>query len=158
MIPHETTLAGSFYGKFFARNLNLHLLKKNTEEWKNIQANNKLASQPKKPAEPSSKPSITEPTKVEVKETEQTSSKSEKRKRKHRPEDEIDELFDNTLGKKIKRAGLADEEQAKTKSTEKNKTKAEGVQDKGLKDVLGAIQSAPKGDDRGHGKKKKRAR
>ena len=158
MIPHETTLAGSFYGKFFARNLNLHLLKKNTEEWKNVQANNKLASQPKKPTEPSSKPSTTPSVKVEAKETEQASSKTEKRKRKHRPEDEIDELFDNTLGKKIKRAGLADEEPVKAKSTEKKKTKAEDIQDKGLKDVLGAIQSAPKGDDRGHSKKKKRAR
>ncbi|KAK7696593.1 hypothetical protein QCA50_001251 [Cerrena zonata] len=154
LIPHETTLAGSFYGKFFARSLNLHLFKKNADEWKNVQAHNKLAAQPKIPPAPVPTSSV----KDEAKDTDVPTSKSEKRKRKHRPEDEIDELFDNTLGKKIKRAGLSGEVVTKTKSTSSDKMKVEDVKDKSLKDILGAIQAAPKNDEKGHGKKKKRAR
>lgn len=142
------------------------MLKKNTEEWKTIQAQNKLTSQPKKSSESTShsKPApasaATSSVKAEAKDPDTSASKSEKRKRKHRPEDEIDELFDNTLGKKIKRAGLSGEDVIKSKSTpsDKKKSKMEDVQDKGLKDVLGAIQAAPKNDERSHGKKKKRAR
>ncbi|KAF8314735.1 ARM repeat-containing protein, partial [Clavulina sp. PMI_390] len=37
LIPHENSLAGSFYGKFFARNLHLTLLRRKPEEWRKMQ-------------------------------------------------------------------------------------------------------------------------
>ena len=44
MIPHERDLIGSYYGKFFARNLNLYLLQRNSEQWKNMQASQKAVN------------------------------------------------------------------------------------------------------------------
>lgn len=108
--------------------------------------------------------------------------KGKEEKHKAGPQNEIDALFDATLGKKVKRAGLAREgneadagngllekgakEKHKSKSkgqdgdlskkkSKKRKDREEGATDKELDDVLGAIRSAPK-EDKGH-KKRKRA-
>ncbi|CAL1702092.1 unnamed protein product [Somion occarium] len=153
LIPHEHTLAGSFCSRFFARKLNLHLLQRNVDEWKDMQTNSKSTEQ-SKPQAPASRVASAPVPPTNVAE-EPSTHKSQKRRRKDRTEDEIDELFDTTLGKKIKRAGLTDVEpaQVKTKSSEKKKI-VEEVRDKGLKDILGAIRAAPK-DDRIHSKKKR---
>lgn len=90
------------------------------------------------------------------------------RKRKSRPEDEIDQLFEQKLGKKIKKAGLApetppptvaleQETQAKDPKERKRKKGDDDGRDKDLKDILGAIKAAPKGEDKGRKHKKKKA-
>ena len=88
-------------------------------------------------------------------------AKADKRKRKAQPQDEIDAVFDATLGKKVKKAELAtgvDTANAHSKPKEKQRGEKEkkskrkrhqedeGAYD-GLADVLGAIRSAPKEDN-----------
>lgn len=101
-----------------------------------------------------------------------TSPRIEKGKRKARPQDEIDALFDATLGKKVKKAELAGAEDGKEETnathskecgddvkskgdrkSRKRKDREEGGASKDLEDVLGAIRSAPK--DKGAKKKKR---
>lgn len=80
---------------------------------------------------------------------------TKKRKREGRPDNEIDALFDATLGKKNKKGALpsavaiADVISATT-------TPAERTTEAGLDEVLGAIRLAPK--DEKERKKKKKAR
>ncbi|KAF7313483.1 hypothetical protein HMN09_00504200 [Mycena chlorophos] len=136
LIPQESFLAGSFYGKFFARNLNLYLLQRRPDEWRTMQANK---SKPAALAPPPTTPTLPE------KPADATPLPTKKRKRdreKEGPKDEIDELFAGTLGKKVKRAALASEATPET---------AKG--DFELAGVLGAIKAAP-----GEGKGKRRAR
>nr|GAT46208.1 predicted protein [Mycena chlorophos] len=138
LIPQESFLAGSFYGKFFARNLNLYLLQRRPDEWRTMQAN-KSKPAALAPALPPTTPTLPE------KDTDATPSPTKKRKRdreKEGPKDEIDELFAGTLGKKVKRAALAYEAAPET---------VKG--DFELDGVLGAIKAAP-----GEGKGKRRAR
>ena len=92
-----------------------------------------------------------------------------------RPQDEIDALFDATLGKKVKKAELASNDKTGTgdkaespskskakekekdgdkKSRKRKKGEEDAVEDRDLSDVLGAIRSAPKEDK---GPKRKRA-
>jgi len=71
----------------------------------------------------------------------------EPKKRKRKPENEIDELFDAALGRKIKKAALA-------VSEEKGEKEVKREEDKSLKAVLGAIRSAPKGEEKLRKKKK----
>ncbi|KAA1466051.1 ARM repeat-containing protein [Dentipellis sp. KUC8613] len=157
LIPHETRLAGSFYGKFFARNLNLYLLQRRPEEWRSLHAKAPAPAPAPKSAAPKAQ-AQTKPAE-EVVPTEKEKEKKEKAKRKRG--DEIDDLFDQTLGKKVKRAALAstaaasepapadEEEVAKPSKEEKKKRKGEKgkVRDDGLGDVLGAIKAAPKGEE-----------
>ncbi|KAF9468782.1 armadillo-type protein [Collybia nuda] len=148
LISHEQFLAGSFYGKFFARNLNLYLLQRKPEDWRNMQAGRKraqdqanaVASEPLPP-----KPMTVPP------------SQPSKRKRKVQPEDEIDAVFNATLGKRIKKAALdsteaiiLEERLPEAKRDIKSNKKDESG---GLQDVLGAIRAAPKGEEAG-GKKR----
>ncbi|KAF7792114.1 hypothetical protein EIP86_003144 [Pleurotus ostreatoroseus] len=162
VIPHERVLVGSFYGKFFARNLNLHLLQRNSEQWKTLQAGKK--------------PNLTSAVST-VKLDEKTSQLKEssppvehpdaqtenKRKRKVRPADEIDQLFEEKLGKKVKKAELKSDAPVKTdkgserdlKKKKKKRRKDEGKEaDKGLDVVLGAIKAAPKTEEKRRHKKK----
>jgi len=71
------------------------------------------------------------------------------RKRKSRPEDEIDALFSEKLGKRIKKAALVDDIQ-----TEPPSVKSTKVKDQGLEQILGAIRLAPA--NTGHVKKKRK--
>ena len=91
----------------------------------------------------------------EIKIKEET-RKDEAKKRKRKPENEIDELFDAALGKKIRKAALAtipvSEEKEGVVVKEKEVNEEE---DKSLKAVLGAIRSAPKGEEK-HKKKRKK--
>lgn len=149
-------------------------MKKNPEEWKTAQANSKFAStQVQRDVESKSAPSaattatITSPhggQSLEHRERSSTVQVQEtQRKRKARPEDEIDELFDKTIGKKIKRAGLRGDEKitgqplktTEMVSTKKRRKDREGqMKDKALEDVIDAIKSAPK-DSSDHKKKKR---
>ncbi|KAF8875333.1 armadillo-type protein [Gymnopilus junonius] len=136
LIQQEHALAASFYGKFFARNLNLYLLQRRPEEWRSMQSNRKRAqeSQPTH-IDPSSKPQVaaTEHPGVAV-----------NRKRKSRPDNEIDALFDEKLGKRVKKATLADIQSTHTDIATNLKDSKTG--DKELDQVLGAIRLAPAND------------
>ncbi|KAI0829359.1 ARM repeat-containing protein [Trametes gibbosa] len=178
VIPYEHALAGSAFGKFFMRPLALHILQRDPEQWKSMQSNVRPPAPHTRPGaqtpSAASKPAIGDAPEPKL-------DKSQQRRGKGQPQDEIDALFDATLGKKIKKAELASaaqvpervstEEKAKRHSGEgreksekgkgkskKRKERDEGegtVEDRDLKDVLGAIRAAPK-EDKGP-KKKRRA-
>lgn len=171
LVRHESDLAASFYGKFFARRLNIYLLQRDPEQWKNLQVNNRSTSNAPTPAmTPARVASPMPPTKSAAQSAKATpelsrSQEAEKqsKKRKSRTEDEIDQLFEEKLGKKVKKAGLAPEvapaPQAvagrKEGKDKKRKKGEDDVKDKDLKDILGAIKAASKGDDKSHQRKKK---
>jgi nucleolar protein 9 len=151
-------MAASFYGKFFARRLNIYLLQRDPEQWKNLQINNKSTSQAPTPMRVQSPPA-TQPPKLALTEP---PAKTKKRKG-----DEIDQLFEEKLGKKVKKAVLGSEvptsqaavspEEPKERKKDRKRRKDEdedGGKDKNLRDILGAIKAAPK-DDKSHKRKKK---
>jgi nucleolar protein 9 len=139
LIPQEQFLASSFYGKFFARNLNLYLLQRRPEEWRNLQSQLKRTQEQQKKQQIHILPESKSP------ETHLTDTQ----KRKYYPENEIDALFNEKLGKRIKKAALVDDVQAELPSV-----KSAEVEDKDLKQILGAIRVAPA--NAGHVKKKRR--
>ncbi|OCH95874.1 ARM repeat-containing protein [Obba rivulosa] len=153
LIPHERFLAGSFYGKFFARNLHLHLLQRNVEEWKNLQVTKSTPETSK--AQPAPTKAAPDATSDAAKSS--NADEQRKKKRKAHPTGEIDELFESTLGKRVKKGALGIEDQSGV--AEKAKVQNPAVEkfaaDKSLKDVMGAIRSAPK-EDKGHQKKRKK--
>jgi len=129
LIPHEHFLAGSFYGKFFARNLNLHLLQRRPEEWKTIQAERKRVAQGHSPRQL---------TAIEANAEDPAPGRGRKRRRSARPGDEIDALFDAALGKKTKKGTFGADDISVGRSYR------EVPSDESLQDVLGAIRAAPK--------------
>lgn len=172
-MPHEHYLAGSFFGKYFARALNLQLLKRDPDRWRDVQSG-AGASAGTKDVTANSKPSVQatgkSPHAGEVTNSAQEGSK--KRKRTSHKDDEIEELFEATLGWKVKKAelkpaptegadqksrGLEDVQQKEDKTVKAGKKSKKGVKDgdKDLQDVLGAIKAAPK-DDKVKGKKGKK--
>ncbi|KAJ7873385.1 hypothetical protein B0H14DRAFT_2720506 [Mycena olivaceomarginata] len=137
LIPQEQFLAGSYYGKFFARNLNLYLLQRRPDEWRTMQSDRKRAAGP---------PAVAAPSPVQSAEE----TKKERKKRNvMRPGDEIDDLFGAALGKKVKKAALVDAVQPESKVLPSGK---ETALDRGLSDVMGAIRAAP---GEGKGKRKR---
>ncbi|KAH8105489.1 ARM repeat-containing protein [Cristinia sonorae] len=157
LIYHEQTLAASFYGKFFARRLNLNLLRRDTEKWKNLQITSKPNPPPPPPAAPAPAP-VPEPSSTVDPPADVSPRKSGKRKRREQPEDEIDQLFSTALGKKTKKAELSSEHAAEKPAPEKESksTKAEkgAGRDRVMEDVLGAIKTAPKSEVRSSKKKR----
>ena len=145
LITKEQVLAASFFGKFFARSLNLYLLQRRPEEWRNLQ------SERKRSKEQHAAPTESAPM-IEMSTDPVPSDK--KRKRKARPEDEIDALFNAKLGKKTKKAALSETTLTLDSPSEVVVVKdiASRKEDKGLEQVLGAIRLAPK--DHGYSKKK----
>ncbi|KAF9448476.1 hypothetical protein P691DRAFT_800795 [Macrolepiota fuliginosa MF-IS2] len=147
LVPHQQILAGSFYGKFFSRSLNLYLLQRNPEQWRNLQAEKKQTDS-QNTTSLSTQPQVKAPLhQSDATVATETAPPPPKKKRK-RQEDEIDVLFDAKLGKKVKKGTLVIEP-GPVSSPEKNKEekKADGITvDKDLRGVLGAIKSAPKGD------------
>ncbi|KAF9224354.1 ARM repeat-containing protein [Gyrodon lividus] len=139
LIPYEQFLAASFYGKFFARNLNLYLLQRRPDEWKTLQSNNK-ANAPKTD-QPSSQapPSRPEPSTPAAPVTPEIRSS----KKRSVPEDEIDAVFGAALGNKTKKAAVNHVSAQETK----------GTADQQMSEVLGAIRVAPGGES---GQTKKR--
>jgi nucleolar protein 9 len=137
LIPQEQFLAGSYYGKFFARNLNLYLLQRRPDEWRTMQSDRKRAAVP---------PAVAAPSPVQS--AEETKKERKKRKR-DAAGDEIDDLFGAALGKKVKKAALVDAVQPESKVLPSGK---ETALDRGLSDVMGAIRAAP---GEGKGKRKR---
>ncbi|THH33801.1 hypothetical protein EUX98_g467 [Antrodiella citrinella] len=152
LIVHEQDLAASFYGKFFARRLNLQLLRKDTEKWKSLQSTSKPT--------PAVAPPAQNPVHSNGSQPAADSRKSSKRKRAEQPEDEIDQLFSTALGTKIKKAELVSEAKAletpPAEDASDKKGKKKPRHDDGLDNVLGAIKDAPKSE--GRPKKKKVAK
>lgn len=129
MIPHEQALVASYYGKYFARNLSLYILQRRPEEWRNMQSEKKRIQEQKSTT-------VTEPSPT-AQATESPIQKPTKRKRPARPDDEIDDLFNATLGKKIRKAALASKDIAPATTTLKDDKDS-----KVLQDVLGAMRAA----------------
>ncbi|KAI0334862.1 ARM repeat-containing protein [Cubamyces sp. BRFM 1775] len=191
--PHEHALAGSAYGKFFARHLSLHVLRRDPEAWKRMQSESKSASTSAppvavKPIRPQASEARTinanEPnasaaasdSESSVAEASSAKVKKAQGKQKARSQDEIDALFDATLGKKVKKAELASSakeqagiatqsyhtvsershEKEKRGKSKKRKEREDGgdAVDRDLRDVLGAIRAAPK-EDKGPKKRKR---
>ena len=143
MFVHEQTLAESFFGRFFARNLNLYLLKKDPEAWKSMQVSKAL-----KTVEDSSTMASSKPPQPQVVVTaDAQSTEKKKRKREPKDEDEIDAVFSSNLGKKAKKGSLvttpAPPRSGQTDNSNLTKTKSKSG-DKDLDTVFGAIRSAPK--------------
>lgn len=134
LIPFEQSLAASFYGKFFARNLNLYLLQRQPEEWRTLQSNKTINST--KTDRQSSHP---QPTSTVV-----PATFPEPSKRRGAPEDEIDAVFEAALGNKIKKAAAG-------------RVSLHGVEpfDRQMSEVLGAIREAPSGESLGRKKRRK---
>ncbi|GJE84753.1 nucleolar protein 9 [Phanerochaete sordida] len=168
LVRCERDLAASFYGKFFARRLNIYLLQRDPEQWKNLQVNNRSTSNAPTPAMTPARVASLMPGAPPAKATPEPEAARPSKKRKGRPEDEIDALFEQKLGKKVKKAGLAPDAppapaaaapQDGTKDGKERKRKKgdEGEKDKDLTDILGAIKAAPKGEDKSRKHKKKKA-
>jgi len=145
LIPQEHFLVASYYGKFFARNLNLHLLQKRPQEWKDAQARKKATL------------SATHSAKIEESKAEETAASSNavdapitperKTKRKRTDaEDEISAVFDIALGKKVKKGS--------TKKTSPS-TRILDVTPSDLDGIMDAIKKAPTTKKSNHGKKQK---
>ncbi|KAF6741754.1 armadillo-type protein [Ephemerocybe angulata] len=187
LIPYESQLAGSFYGKFFVRNLNLYMLQRKPDEWRNVQSQRRQQFlQEQKEQQAGSgytappKPQPQQPQQQQqraITATHDANSKEPPVSRKRpKPSDEIEELFDKTLGKRVKKAALdVDGNAAKVvekpvvaevvaevsgsgekKKGKKGKKERAEERDRALDDVLGAIKSAPKHDSDGRPKKKHR--
>ncbi|KAJ6510238.1 armadillo-type protein [Mycena vitilis] len=134
LISQEQFLAGSYYGKFFARNLNLYLLQRRPDEWRTMQTNRNRPTEPQPVA-----PSTIQPVGV-------ISSKEHKKRKRDAAGDEIEELFTAAIGKKVKKAALVEAVQPSGQVE---------TLDAGLSDVMGAIRAAP-AEGKGHGKRKGR--
>lgn len=160
LIPQEQFLAASYYGKYFARNLHLQLLKRRPDDWKAMQS---------KSGAPAQSTGVTRPLKTSVANV-QPDSIAEvapelikgKRKREAKPEDEIDVLFTAGLGKKSKKGnltsaviGVQDPPDVGSPNRQMTKHNGKGTAVEDLSSVFGAIRAAPKdlkgaGTKRGH--------
>lgn len=146
LFPQQQLLAGSFYGKFFSRNLNLYLLQRRPEEWRNFQTEKKKRPDNENPLSSTARPQLP-PKETQSDPKVEAAPPQVKKKRKHQG-DEIDVLFDTSLGKKVKKAALISElgptpPKLDNGSVEKP---APGAMDKSLEDVLGVIRAVPKGE------------
>lgn len=148
MISKEQELAASFYGKFFAKNLNLYLLRRRPEEWRNLQSGRRQQE----------KSNTTQSAKDQVKPP--TEGVFEDRKRKNRSEDDIDALFNDRVGKK-KKVSLSVIPSASSNVSSgklRSESDSKGVEDRELEQVLGAIRLAPKSNPSPKRNKDKKSR
>lgn len=143
--PHEQNLAGSQYGKYFVRNMNSLLLKREPEAWRTRQASNKEASISPPDGQAKSVP-ISSPEKSSEKPSTEVPPKLPSKRGKGEGDD-IDKLFDSALGKKRKRSALPSAREDRKAPTNPEAT--------GLESILGAIRDAPKGEKEKRHKKKK---
>lgn len=154
-MPHENFLAGSYYGKFFARNLHLTLLRRKPVEWKALQSR----SRPGAPYIPSAPTPVKPSTSAEE-------EKDKKKEKKRKREDAIDEIFESQAGggnrkmKAPKEVSQA-ESSAPTSAATGPSSKAKAVKlvegDDALASVLGAIRDVPKGTALKEGKRHKKS-
>jgi nucleolar protein 9 len=137
LISQEQFLAASYYGKFFARHLNLYLLQRRPDEWRTLQTDRNR---------PVEQPTVSVPIRQPV-------DVERKKRKRDLGGDEIEELFSTAIGKKVKKAALAE-----TAPLESNSSPSGEVStlDVGLSDVMGAIRAAP-AEGKSHGKRKGRS-
>ncbi|KAI0637703.1 ARM repeat-containing protein [Trametes polyzona] len=160
VMPHEHALAGSAFGKFFMRPLALHVLQRDPEKWKSMQAAPKA---PPAPPAPTPAPANSSAKSAPGAQTGEVTSPDQangdkpkgksKGKGKGQPQDEIDALFDATLGKKVKKADLAGA--APPPGPDTGKAKSQGAEEeKGAKEP--AKEKEKEKGEKGKGKSKKR--
>ncbi|KAH6888360.1 armadillo-type protein [Coprinopsis sp. MPI-PUGE-AT-0042] len=177
LIKHEQNLAGSFYGKYFARKLNLFLLQRRPEEWRNLQSQKKAHADQQAQAQIPQQGQHQNGAKSNAKgnhtadggENADHNTTSPPNAAKRKRDNEIEDLFDAALGRKIKKAALGDgvtpangvAKEQDTRSMEgkssKKERKSRDHQDPGLAAVLGAIRQAPKNEESRSKKKKKQS-
>lgn len=144
-MPQEQVLAASFYGKFFARNLNLHLLKRRPEEWKELQSNSKInAKEPESAQAPVFVPPSQEKQQSSAISEHDYPPKKSSRKRTV-PEDEIDTLFSAALGNKVKSGAASRSILVREKAS---------PTDREMQDVMQAIRGVP--HESSHSKKRRK--
>jgi nucleolar protein 9 len=140
LIPHEQFLAGSYYGKYFAKNLNLPLLRRQPEEWKNLQAAQRSNSN--SDAHRSATTEAHHETQAQSKASALSPSTSpqeaDDRRRAVDTEDEIDALFDASLGKRVRRSAL------ETGGTARDVTIKSANAGRDLEVLLSTIRAAPR--------------
>ncbi|KAJ3892589.1 armadillo-type protein [Lentinula edodes] len=144
LIPQEQTLAGSYYGKFFSRNLNLYLLKRRPDEWKAFQSNKKAETHSSSTINVSD--ARNDPKTTPSAEIADPSVSRKKRKRETRVKDEIDELFDSSLHNKKSKSHKVPAVDSSATVKGAKEPSGDTLMDKGLKDVFDAIRAAPKTD------------
>jgi nucleolar protein 9 len=140
LIPHQQFLNGSYYGRYFAKNLNLPLLRRRPEEWKTLQTAHRSNSD-----SDAHRSTMTE-AHHETQARPKTSALSARvspleagdRKRAVDTGDEIDALFDASLGKRVRRGAL------ESGGTARDATVKNGNIGHDLGDLFGAIRAAPK--------------
>ncbi|KAL4082064.1 armadillo-type protein [Scleroderma yunnanense] len=138
IIPHEQALAASFYGKYFARNLHLHLLKRRPEEWKELQSSRKASAKGPESAQAPVPPPPPHQSTIS------SQGRSPEKRKRRAPEDEIDTLFSAALGNKTK-TGAVDRPAVHEKAS---------PTDREMQDVLHAIWAVPHEDS--HSKKRRK--
>lgn len=148
LVAHEQFLAASYFGKFFARNINLYLLQRRPDEWRELQSQSKSSSGTTTSSStlPSAPSAIVQRLNSDDAEVSHPSKTS--KKRRNRPEDEIDAVFNASLGAKVKRTAV--------NATGGSDRLVVQKSDQGLQDVLGAIRAAPS-DDSGRGKRRRKS-
>lgn len=137
LIEHEQFLAASFYGKFFARSVNLQLYQRRPGEWKTQQAKSKAQNnQSHPPAQVHSQPPVALPTKAKNSEV-----KSKSKRARDEKADEIDQVFDEIMGKKRKVAGG---QPTLMKDESKKMDLDQNIDKHNLQNIVGAIKKVPK--------------
>ncbi|CAE6446036.1 unnamed protein product, partial [Rhizoctonia solani] len=139
ILPHEMTLSASYYGKYFARNLHLMMLKRDAAAWRDRQRDQKKAVAGTNNAEA---------VKIKVDATPTDANDStQPKKRKRAAEDEIDALFSKASNAR-KTLG-----QAKDKDEPALEPETAKVSDPQLNEVLGAIKKVSKKEGKRKSKK-----
>lgn len=165
LIPHQQTLSASYYGKFFARKLQLTLLQRKPEEWKAMQSretvgaqvvdsNSQVQKQHNVPVETKPNKDSTGTSKgvhtagVEGQEMEgDEGGKEKKRQRKRKREEEGDEIDALFAGVKENRFGKVSAQSSATPiGASKTTVAEEKPKPKDLESVLNAIKAAPKNE------------
>jgi hypothetical protein len=157
-MPHEHVLAGSLYGKFFARRLHLSLLRRKPEEWvalqvrKQAEQREQLHGRKRGPAGPVG---TTEVVGVDISKAlnakrgredntdEVQGAQTRKRKREA---DELDVIFEGVRENRFGRVGLP------PKTTGTGGAEKVGAPVSG--DILDAIKAAPKSESKARRKRK----
>ncbi|CAE6532593.1 unnamed protein product [Rhizoctonia solani] len=141
ILPHEMTLSASYYGKYFARNLHLTMLKRDAASWRDMQRDQKKA------AAGMSNTQVAKPSpKVDTIPTD-TNDSTHTKKRKRATEDEIDSLFSKGSNSR-KTLGPAEKKEELAPEPETIKT-----DDPQLNEVLGAIKKVSKKEGKRKSKK-----
>jgi nucleolar protein 9 len=130
LIPHQQALTASYYGRFFAKRLQLAFLQRKPDEWRIAQArqgNEKVAANA-----PPVAVETTRQQRVTKNEGQERNEKSDRKRKRDEPKDEIDALFESVKENRFSKVAPP----SRTEVIEKQE---------GLDDVITAIKKAPKG-------------